>query len=69
MDRIKLIASFIHESKKGYPANFAKMHPKERDFWLARAQQAEQGNAHSWACNEADMVLTEARIEAQAREC
>lgn len=58
----QMVASFIFQSKMGYVPNFNKMHPKERDFWYARAQQAAQGDAHTWAVDEVMVMLGETRM-------
>jgi hypothetical protein len=47
------VASIIAQSKLRRRVNFTKMHPRERDFWMARAWQAIQGDAHTWAIQEA----------------
>ena len=47
------VAKVIAESKLRRKVNFDKMHPRERDYWYARGQQAQQGDAHGWAVNEA----------------
>lgn len=46
------VAVIIAQSKLRRKVDLNKMHPRERDFWLARAQQALQGDAHSWAVTE-----------------
>lgn len=77
-------AAVIFESKLGYRPNFAKMHPKERDFWYARAQQSYQSDGcHQWASRRAFEMLAgdlrtpadiamdeaEARIVSAAMRC
>jgi hypothetical protein len=47
------IARVIAESKLRRKVDFKKMHPRERDFWMARAQQALNNEAHGWAVAEA----------------
>jgi hypothetical protein len=47
------IASVIAESKLRRRVDLNRMHPRERDFWMARAQQAIAGEAHTWAVAEA----------------
>jgi len=47
------VAVIIAQSKLRRKVDLNKMHPRERDFWLARAQQAIQGDAHLWAVVEA----------------
>lgn len=47
------IASVIAESKLRRRVDLTRMHPRERDFWMARAQQAIAGDAHTWAVAEA----------------
>ena len=47
------IAVIIAQSKLRRKVDLNKMHPRERDFWLARAQQALQMEAHQWAISEA----------------
>jgi hypothetical protein len=47
------IASVIAESKLRRRVDLNRMHPRERDFWMARAQQAIAGDAHTWAVAEA----------------
>ena len=47
------IASVIAESKLRRRVDLNRMHPRERDFWMARAQQAIAGDAHLWAVAEA----------------
>lgn len=48
-----LVASIIAESKLRRKVDFRKMHPRERDYWYARAEQAFQGDTHQWALAEA----------------
>ena len=48
-----LVASIIAESKLRRKVDFRKMHPRERDYWYARAEQAFQGDGHQWALVEA----------------
>ena len=47
------IACVIAESKLRRRVDLGRMHPRERDFWLARAEQAIKGEAHTWAAQEA----------------
>lgn len=48
-----LVATIIAESKLRRKVDFRKMHPRERDYWYARAEQAFQGDGHQWALVEA----------------
>ena len=50
---VSKIASVIAESKLRRRVDLNRMHPRERDFWMARAQQAIAGEAHTWAVAEA----------------
>jgi hypothetical protein len=54
-----LVATIIAESKLRRRVDFRKMHPRERDYWYARAAQAFLGDAHQWALVEAHKRVTE----------
>lgn len=47
------VATVIAESKLRRRVDLGRMHPRERDFWMARAEQAIAGDAHTWAVAEA----------------
>lgn len=53
MPDAKQVGRVIAESKLRRKVDFNKMHPRERDFWTARGQQALNGEAHVWAIREA----------------
>lgn len=48
------VARVIAESKLRRKIDFNKMHPRERDFWMARGQQALNNEAHGWAVREVE---------------
>lgn len=50
---VKAVARVIAESKLRRKVDFNKMHPRERDFWMARGQQALANEGHGWAVREA----------------
>jgi hypothetical protein len=40
---LRTTAEILYESKVGRPINWKRIHPKEGDFWMARAAQARAG--------------------------
>lgn len=66
-DLRRTVAEVIYESKTKRRLNWNRIHPKEGDFWMARAAQAMADEGHRWAISEASLRIAETRIEANAR--
>lgn len=73
-DIIRTTAEVLYEAKMNRRINWKRIHPKEGDFWMARALQALDGagyglsapdpeGVHEWAAREAYTRVIDKRLQ------